>query len=122
MKTFSDLVEDAKYGVVEISRHDVGKKIINEENVHLVDIREDNEWEKGHICGAIHLGRGVMERDIWKTVKDADAEIVLYCAGGNRSVLAAESLQRMGFTNVKSMTGGYNDWKQDGHLISGSNW
>ncbi len=118
MKKFSDLVEDAKIGVMEISIHDVGEKIINEENVHIVDVREDNEWEKGHICGAIHLSRGIIERDIGKIIKDAGAEIVLYCARGYRSVLAAESLMKMGYRNVKSMIGGYKEWEKAGHLIS----
>jgi len=119
MKTFLDLVKETKIRIMEISIHDVGVKIINEERFCILDVREDSEWDKGHISGAVHLGRGIIERDIGKIVKDEDIEIVLYCARGYRSVLAADSLQEMGYSNVRSMTGGYEAWKKAGHLISG---
>ena len=77
---------------------------------HLVDTREDNEWAAGRIKGAIHLGKGVIERDIEAAIPDKAAEIVLYCGGGFRSALAADSLQKMGYTNVLSMDGGYRAW------------
>src|SRR5690606_28599526 len=77
---------------------------------HLVDVREESEWAKGHLPGAVHLGRGVLERDIETAIPDPDAEIVLYCGGGYRSVLAADNLRRMGYTNVTSMDGGFRGW------------
>lgn len=76
----------------------------------LVDVREDNEWQRGHIAGAIHLGRGIIERDIIEAVPAKDTEIVLYCGGGFRSALSAENLQKMGYTNVWSMAGGWRAW------------
>jgi rhodanese-related sulfurtransferase len=84
---------------------------------HLVDVREDREWEQGHLPGAEHIGRGVIERDIEAKIPDTGAEIVLYCGGGYRSALAAESLQKMGYTNVISMDGGFRAWKDAGHCI-----
>ena len=78
--------------------------------LRLVDVREDNEWAKGRIKGAVHLGKGVIERDIEQAIPDKQAEIVLYCGGGFRSALAAENLQRMGYSNVWSMDGGWREW------------
>lgn len=76
----------------------------------LIDVREDSEWAQGHAQGAIHIGRGVLERDIERAIPDRDAAIVLYCGGGYRSALAADSLQKMGYSNVFSMAGGWRDW------------
>lgn len=84
---------------------------------HLVDVREDREWSQGHLPGAEHIGRGVIERDIEAKIPDTGAEIVLYCGGGYRSALAAESLQKMGYTNVISMDGGFRTWKDAGHRV-----
>ena len=81
---------------------------------HLVDIREQSEWAAGHAAGALYLGKGVLERDIEARIPDKDAEIILYCGGGYRSVIAAESLQRMGYTNVSSMMGGWREWSASG--------
>jgi rhodanese-related sulfurtransferase len=80
----------------------------------LIDVREDNEWEAGHAEGAKHMGRGVIERDIVNTIPDKNAELVLYCGGGFRSALAADMLQKMGYTNVYSMAGGWKAWKEAG--------
>ena len=83
----------------------------------LIDVREDNEWAKGRIKGAMHLGRGIIERDIETAIADRNAEIVLYCGGGYRSALAAENLQRMGYKNVWSMGGGWRGWNEaDGEV------
>lgn len=87
------------------------------ESFHLVDVREDNEWNDGILPGAIHLGKGIIERDIEKTIPETDAHIVLYCGGGYRSALAAESLQRMGYSNVWSMDGGFSGWKEAGNPV-----
>mgnify|MGYP001578388313 FL=1 len=81
---------------------------------HLIDVREQSEWAAGHIVGAEYLGKGVIERDIEARVPDKDAEIILYCGGGYRSVLAADALQQMGYTNVASMAGGWRDWTASG--------
>ena len=80
----------------------------------LIDVREDREWAAGHIRGARHMGRGVLERDIEKTIPDTKRELVLYCGGGFRSALSAESLQKMGYSNVASMDGGWREWTQKG--------
>jgi len=84
------------------------------EKLLLVDVREDDEWRAGHIPGAIHLGKGVIERDIEEEIPDHSAEIILYCGGGFRSAIAAESLQQMGYTNIISMDGGMRGWKEAG--------
>ena len=83
----------------------------------LVDTREDREWEKGHLPGAIHIGKGVIERDIEAKVPDLDREIILYCGGGFRSALAADNLQKMGYTQAISMDGGYRSWTVAGYDI-----
>jgi rhodanese-related sulfurtransferase len=80
----------------------------------LVDVREDNEWQRGHIPGAVHMGRGIIERDIEEAVPDHAAKLVLYCGGGFRSALAADNLQKMGYTNVISMDGGWRGWNEAG--------
>ena len=85
----------------------------------LIDVREDNEWERGHAAGARHLGRGVIERDIEREVPDHAAELILYCGGGYRSALAADNLQRMGYTNVHSLAGGWRAWQEAGAPVEG---
>lgn len=82
------------------------------------DVREDHEWQAGHVAGASHLGKGIIERDIERTVPDIHAPVVLYCGGGFRSALAADALQQMGYTNVKSMAGGWRAWTESGGAIS----
>jgi len=107
---FLKLVNDAKSRVKETNvaavkqRKDAGEKFL------LVDVREDNEWEKGHIPDAVHMGKGVIERDIEGAVPDTGAKIILYCGGGFRSALVADNLQKMGYTNVESMDGGWKGW------------
>jgi rhodanese-related sulfurtransferase len=81
------------------------------DSLRLVDVREDSEWDKGHAAGAIHLGKGVIERDVERAIPDKDSEVVLYCGGGFRSALAADALQKMGYRNVISMDGGWKRWK-----------
>jgi len=92
----------------------VKKKMDAGEKFLLVDVREDNEWQAGHIPGAVHMGRGIIERDIEQAVPDHNAAIVLYCGGGFRSALSAENLQKMGYTNVISMDGGWRHWTEAG--------
>ncbi len=107
---FLKLCEQAKDNVKETDIVDVKGRLDKGEKLLLIDVREDNEWAKGRIPGARHLGRGIIERDIEKEVPERTSEIILYCGGGFRSALAAESLQKMGYTNVWSMDGGWRGW------------
>jgi len=111
---FLKLVNDAKSHVRETNVQEVKKRMDKGEKLTLIDIREDNEVAKGRIPGALHIGKGVIERDIEKAVPDANAEVILYCGGGFRSALAAEALQKMGYTNVVSMDGGWRGWNEAG--------
>ncbi|HEY5085751.1 MAG TPA: rhodanese-like domain-containing protein [Gemmatimonadaceae bacterium] len=88
--------------------------------LHLVDVREDTEWTAGHAAGARHIGKGVIERDIEEKIPDKNAEIILYCGGGFRSVLAADAIQKMGYTNVASMAGGWREWNAAGAPVNRS--
>ena len=114
---FLKAVNDAKNRVRENTPEDVKRKRESGENFHLVDAREDDEWRKGHAAGAIHLGKGIIERDIEKSIPDQNAEIILYCGGGFRSALAADALQNMGYNHVISMDGGWKRWCELGYPI-----
>jgi rhodanese-related sulfurtransferase len=112
---FLKLVNDARGRVRETTPEQVRQKQEAGESFHFIDVREDNEWQKGHAAGARHLGKGIIERDVEKAIPDHDAEIVLYCGGGYRSALAADALQQMGYTNVISMDGGWKRWRELGY-------
>ncbi len=114
---FLEIVNDAKSRVAECDVDDVKARLDAGETFHLVDVREESEYANGHLPGAIHLGKGVIERDIEKTIPDVDAPIVLYCGGGFRSALAADDIQDMGYTSVVSMDGGWKGWKDAGYPI-----
>jgi rhodanese-related sulfurtransferase len=114
---FLKLVKDAKTRVKETDYREIKKKLDAGEKLIIVDTREDNEWARGHIPGAVHLGKGVIERDVEKAIPDKDAPIVLYCGGGYRSALAADSLQKMGYRNVISMDGGWRGWTESGYSV-----
>ncbi len=109
---FEKLAEDAKTRTKEISVEEVFTKLQNREPFYFIDVREDNEWAAGHAQGALHLGRGIIERDIEKQIPEYNAQIVLYCGGGYRSAMAADNLQKMGYTNVLSMAGGIRLWRE----------
>ena len=111
---FLAIVNDAKSRVKECTIADMQARRACGEKFLLVDVREDGEWAKGHIPGAVHIGKGVIERDIEAKVPDTSTEMVLYCGGGFRSALAADNLQKMGYTNVISMDGGYRGWTDAG--------
>ena len=111
---FLKLVNDAKTQIKELQIADVVEKQKRGDKFYFIDTREDNEWLAGRAKGAIHLGRGVIERDIETQIPDKNAEIVLYCGGGFRSALVAESLQKMGYKNVISMDGGMRGWREAG--------
>ena len=109
-KEFEKLVEDIKPNIKEITVEKTLERI--DEGAILIDVREDNEFEKAHAEGATHIGRGVIERDIVGKFPDKDSELILYCGGGYRSAMAAENLQKMGYTNVFSMIGGWSSWQK----------
>jgi rhodanese-related sulfurtransferase len=111
---FLKLVNEAKARVKETNVADVKRRMDGGGKLTLVDVREDNEWAQGHVPGAVHLGRGIIERDIEARVPDTGAKLVLYCGGGFRSALVAENLQKMGYTNVESMDGGWKGWVSAG--------
>jgi len=117
---FLKLVDDAKGRVREVTVAETRARIEQNSEVKLIDVREDGEWEAAHAAGAIHLGKGIIERDIETTVPDKSTELILYCGGGYRSALAADALQKMGYTNVFSMTGGWKAWKEAGGKIEPS--
>jgi rhodanese-related sulfurtransferase len=111
---FLTLVRDAKKRIKEEDVQSTKKKLDAGEKMILVDVREESEWARGHIPNAIHLGKGIIERDIEKAIPEKGAMVVLYCGGGFRSALAADNLQKMGYSNVISMDGGWRDWTQAG--------
>jgi len=115
---FLAIVNDAKTRVKEADFREIKKRLDAREKMILVDTREDNEWAKGHIPGAVHLGKGVIERDVETTIPDKNATLVLYCGGGFRSALAADNLQKMGYKNVISMDGGWRAWTESNFPIA----
>jgi rhodanese-related sulfurtransferase len=115
---FLKIVDDAKTRVRETSVDEVKKKMNSSSKFALVDVREESEFAKDHLPGAIHLGKGIIERDIEARVADLNTEIILYCGGGFRSALAADNLQKMGYTNVISMDGGIRDWREKGYPLT----
>ena len=106
-------MDDAKSRVREVDVDEARRKL-ESGKAKLIDVREESEWEAGHARGAQHLGKGVIERDIEERVPDKKAELILYCGGGFRSALSADSLQKMGYTNVSSMAGGWRAWQAAG--------
>lgn len=113
---FLRIVDDAKSRVREVSVEET-RAALNSQTARVIDVREDNEWDEAHIKGAEHLGKGIIERDIETFAPDKSSELILYCGGGFRAALAADSLQRMGYTNVRSMAGGWRAWTEAGNPI-----
>lgn len=111
---FLKVVNDAKTRIRELTVAQVAEKIRRGDKFHFVDVREDSEWSEGRAQGAVHIGKGVIERDIESKIPDKNAEIVLYCGGGFRSALAADMLRVMGYKNVASMDGGIRGWREAG--------
>jgi rhodanese-related sulfurtransferase len=111
---FLRIVEDAKNRVRETNVDEVKAQLDRGDKILLIDVREESEFAKDHLPGAIHLGKGIIERDIEERVPDTAAPMILYCGGGFRSALAADNLQKMGYTNVLSMDGGIRDWRGKG--------
>jgi rhodanese-related sulfurtransferase len=111
---FLRLVQDAKTRIKECTVDDVKRRLQAGDQFLLVDVREESEWSAGHAAGAVHMSKGVIERDVEAKVPDKDTPMVLYCGGGYRSALVADNLQKMGYTNVISMDGGWRAWVQAG--------
>jgi rhodanese-related sulfurtransferase len=114
---FLNLVEDSKKRVRETTVDEIEKRLDRGDSFALIDVREESEWTKGHLPGAIYLGKGIIERDVEERFPNTGAELVLYCGGGYRSALAADNLQKMGYTNVISMDGGFRGWKEKGYPV-----
>jgi len=108
-KEFLKIVDEAKSRIKEVSVSETRQRM--QQGAHLIDVREDNEWQAGHAKNAVHLGRGIIERDIVEKFPDKNTELILYCGGGFRSALSADNLQKMGYSNVASMAGGWREWK-----------
>ena len=117
MNRFQNLVAEAKKNIREISPTEAAAKLKSGDAL-IIDVREKDEWDEEHIPGAIHLSRGTIELDIEEKVPDLNALIICHCGGGGRSALAAESLQKMGYKNVRSMAGGFKAWKAAGLLTT----
>jgi rhodanese-related sulfurtransferase len=117
---FLKIVDDARKRVHETKVNDVKARLDRGDRLLLVDVREESEFAKDHLPGAIHLGKGIIERDIEGRVPELDTEMILYCGGGFRSALAADNLQKMGYTCVISMDGGIREWREKGYpLVKG---
>ena len=114
---FLKIVQDAKSRIKETTVDTIKQRLDDGEKLTLVDVREESEFAKGHLPGAIHLGKGIIERDIEVRVPDPGTELVLYCGGGFRSALAADNLQKMGYTNVVSMDGGVREWREKNYPL-----
>jgi rhodanese-related sulfurtransferase len=115
---FLALVQDAKSRVKETTVDQVKARLDKGEKLTIVDVREDGEFARDHVPGAVHVGKGVLERDAEAKFPDPSAELILYCGGGFRSALAADALQKMGYANVVSMDGGIRDWRQRGYPLT----
>jgi rhodanese-related sulfurtransferase len=115
---FLKIVDDAKTRVRETNVDEVKKRMDRGDKFILIDVREESEYAKDHLPGAIHLGKGVIERDIEARVPELNAEMILYCGGGFRSALAADNVQKMGYTNVISMDGGIRGWREKGYPLT----
>jgi rhodanese-related sulfurtransferase len=115
---FLKLVEEARRRIRETNVEEIKARLDRGDKFHLVDVREESEWARDHLPGAVHLGKGVIERDVEQQLPDLDAEIVLYCGGGFRSALAADALRQMGYTNILSMDGGIRGWREKGYPLT----
>lgn len=116
---FEDLVDSMRPRVTEITLEEARRRLAENPKALLVDVREDHEWEKGHAKGAVHMGRGIIERDIVARAPDKNTELILYCGGGYRSVMAAVNLQAMGYSRVRSLIGGFRNMQAAGHPMEG---
>lgn len=118
MPAFLKLVDEAKGRISQVDIHQVKEWLDADKKFCLIDVREESEWASGRLPCSIHLGKGIIERDIERTIPDKNTTLVLYCGGGYRSALAAESLQKMGYSNVVSMDGGWRGWQDAGYPVA----
>ena len=114
---FLKLVNEARTHVKELTLDQARQRLRDNPKAVLLDVREDSEWAAGHALEAVHLGKGILERDLEKKIPDPSTELIMYCGGGYRSVLAADALQQMGYTNVLSMDGGIRAWRDADYPI-----
>ncbi len=117
---FLNLVNQAKHNIHELSAETLKTMIDSDDELYLIDVREDHEWTTGHIPTAIHIGKGIIERDIEKTIPDSQAKIVVYCSGGFRCALVADTLQKMGYSEVYSLDKGSQGWMDAGYKLTQS--
>jgi rhodanese-related sulfurtransferase len=115
---FLKIVEETRKRIREVSIDEVKKKLDRKDKFLLIDVREESEYAADHLPGAVHLGKGIIERDVEARVPDQDTPMVLYCGGGFRSALAADNLQKMGYTQVLSMDGGIRGWREKGFALT----
>jgi rhodanese-related sulfurtransferase len=115
---FLSLVHSARTNIRECTVHELKNKLDSQHKLSLIDVREESEYQAGHVPGAVHLSKGIIERDIEAAIPDTDTEIYLYCGGGFRSALSADNLHKMGYTNVTSVDGGWRAWTESGYPIS----
>jgi rhodanese-related sulfurtransferase len=116
--SFLKLVDEAKGQISEVDIHQVKEWLDSDKKFYLIDVREESEWASGRLPCSIHIGKGILERDIERTIPEKNATLVLYCGGGFRSALAAESLQKMGYTSAVSMDGGWRSWLAAGYPVA----
>lgn len=116
---FEDLVDSMRPRVTEITLEEARRRLAENAKAVLVDVREDHEWAKGRAKGAVHMGRGIIERDIVARVPDKHTELILYCGGGYRSVMSAVNLQAMGYSRVRSLIGGFRNMQAAGYPMEG---
>jgi rhodanese-related sulfurtransferase len=114
---FLSLVRAAKHNIEEVDINYVKQRLDAKQAFYLIDVREDNEWVEGHLPTAIHISKGIIERDIEKHIPDVNADLILYCGGGHRSALATDSLRKMGYMRAHSMDGGFRAWVKAGYPI-----
>jgi rhodanese-related sulfurtransferase len=114
---FLKIVEESRKRVRETNVDEIKARLDHGDKFALIDVREDNEFVKDHLPGAVHMGKGIIERDIEAKYPDTATPLVLYCGGGFRSAMAADNLQKMGYTNVISMDGGIRDWREKGYPL-----
>jgi rhodanese-related sulfurtransferase len=114
---FLKIVEDAKSRVRETNVDEVKSRLDRSDKLVLIDVREDREFDADHLPGAVHMGKGIIERDVEAKYPDLQTELILYCGGGFRSALAADNLQKMGYSNVISMDGGIRGWREKGYPL-----
>jgi len=117
---FLKIVDDAKTRVREVTIQETRARLAANPAAKFVDVREDREWQSGHAAGALHLGKGIIERDVEAAIPDKNTEIILYCGGGFRSAISGDALQQMGYTNVASMAGGWREWCAAGAPVDGA--